>query len=118
MEDLSKNFQYVAYGATILGYLGSIYFFNSFVKKARKEEGLLAKMWKFRTANIIQLALLEIPALLSLVFYLVTNASVFLLISGMLCLYMLLKLPVVSKISEDLELSNEERKELSEAAAG
>jgi len=117
MEDMSKNFQYIAYGLTILGYLGGMYLFNSSMQKARKEEGLLKKLVAFRAGNIIQTSLLEGPALVSLAFYLLTNASVFLLIGGMLILYMLLKLPVVSKIAEDLELSNEEKKELTEATS-
>lgn len=118
MEDMSKTFQYIAYALTIGGYLGGMYMFNNLVKQARQKEGLLSKLEAYRSANVMQIALLEGPALVSIVFYLLTNAYVFLLIGGMLILYMLLKLPVVSKISEDLELSNEERKVLSEAVAG
>lgn len=118
MADMSKTFQYIAYAITISGYFGGMYMFKNLVKQARQKEGLLAKLEAYRSANVMQIALLEGPALVSIVFYMLTNAYVFLLIGGMLILYMLLKLPVVSKISEDLELSNEQRKELSEAVSG
>lgn len=118
MSEMSKTFQYIAYGLTIAGYLGGMYMFKNLMQKAREKESLLGKLQAFQSANILQMVFLEGPALVSIVFYLLTNAHVFLLLGGMLILYMILKLPVVSKVAEDLELSNEERKDLRDAVAG
>ena len=92
--------------------MGSI-IYRKKVNSLKDRQSLKEKLTGFQEALILKYALIEGPAFLSIVAAMLTGNSLYLIISGVLVLYMLSLKPTQRKIEQGLELSRAMRDELS-----
>jgi len=85
--------------------------FSKKLNDARAQQGLTNKLTAYRTAFILQCALLEAPSIMGSVFALVTGDKWFLLAPAAIAGIFLTRLPTKKRLIEELELDYKEQTE-------
>jgi len=90
-----------------------------FRKKVNESVGkpIIDKLVLYRQATIIRFALLDGPALFSIVFFLLTGNFLYLVITGAMALFMILNRPNDDMIAEHLMLTEEDKSTLDKMRA-
>lgn len=107
---------YIA-GIAVAGCLASQYLFGLRLKKIRQLTGLDAKTTAYRGALIMKWTLLDAPALLSGVFYLITGSKLFLVCAALPLILLILSKPTKDKSYSEMELTWEEQQQLDQEQA-
>ncbi len=111
--DSKANMFYILVGFLGLwGLFGGEYIFKIQLKRAKSQPQLTQKMVQYQSANIIKYALIEGVALFSIVAALMTSSVWFLIFAGFLVLVLASYYPSVEKAIRDLELNNDEKKQV------
>ncbi len=97
---------------SISGISMSYFLYRSKITAARTKETATEKMNEFRTACMLRWALLEFPAFLSIIAFMLTANMVFLGGFGIIFFAFLLARPTIEKMAADLELGFDETEEL------
>ena len=97
--------------AMIAGIFGSNFLYNFFKNKIENNNSLGEKIAKIQSANLARLALVEAPALLGIVLYMVESNLVFLMLSAIMILYFITLKPSKDKILDDMNLTSDERRQ-------
>ncbi|MCU7617244.1 hypothetical protein NZ698_08540 [Chryseobacterium sp. PBS4-4] len=97
--------------AMIAGIFGCNLLYNFFKNKIENINSLGEKIAKIQSANLARLALVEAPALLGIVLYMVESNLAFLMLSAIMILYFLTLKPSKEKILDDMNLTSEERRQ-------
>lgn len=97
-----------AIGGFVVGNFIAKKILASFMNK----ETLTEKLAGYQTALIVKCALLESASLMGIVAFLLTNNWIFLLIAIAIMFYFFTLHPTVDKVTDDLQLSYEEKAEL------
>lgn len=79
------------------------------MKQILLKSNLFDKLNGYQVTNIIRYALLEMPGLFALIFYLLTTNNYFLILGGIIIALMVVQRPTNLKLIEELQLSSEER---------
>jgi len=93
----------IAIGAVLMGN----FLFKKIIASADAKSKLKEKLHVFQTATIVQFALTEMPALLSIVFALITNNAIFFIFTVLLIFYFFSLKPSKSKVEKALALNLE-----------
>lgn len=96
-------------GVIIMGLFGGNFLFKQQLVAAREKNTLGEKLNTYRTACIMRFALLEAPAILCIVAFMLTGNYFFAVVSAVVILVFLMNRPTKSKLILDLELSGEEK---------
>ena len=107
-ESLKVTFQVLVPLAIIACITASQMLYNAKLYAIQKEMELEEKLVHFRMAFIIKCALLEIPAILSLVALLLTAEQLFSLLAAGMIAYLISQFPNKQKILDALPLSHSE----------
>ncbi|MEN8125479.1 MAG: hypothetical protein ABFR32_10155 [Bacteroidota bacterium] len=113
--DISKTDDTFFYLVPILAIGGiwvSNFLFNQKINEIPKNTTLIEKLAAYQTASIIKYALLEGPAFLGIIAFMEDGNLLYLLISGLLVLYLFYQKPTKDKIEIDLNLSEEQKYQL------
>ncbi|MFM2358038.1 MAG: hypothetical protein RLY16_30 [Bacteroidota bacterium] len=112
--ELDRILQAVAIALAAIAYLvGTKWFFTKKIKEARESNGSTAdKFAIYRTASLVQWALLEGTTLFAIVAFYLTGNLAFLVMAGMLVLIFALLMPSVMKIAILLRASEQEIRDL------
>lgn len=96
--------------------LGSIFLgqflYKTQISNAKNRDTLARKISGFQSAQLIKNGILEAPALLAIVVYMLTENIAYYLLAGLIILIFLMHRPTNFKVATDLELSPEERAEI------
>ncbi len=98
-------FIYVALILSIICLSIAIIVFNKKLKMLQVVEVFDDKLKQYRSAIIIRAALIEAPALLNIIFFMLTQNTIFLFLALSLILIKIYFFPRLSKISSDLALN-------------
>ena len=79
------------------------------LQSIKETEDLKKILAQYQTASVIKYALIEGPAMIGIVMFMSTNNAAFLVISGVLTIYLLLQKPTKTKIEKELKLRGESR---------
>lgn len=104
-----QSWIYIIGGLTIIGVLMSAQLFSLKIKALREVKDLQEKLSGYRTALILRYALLEVPSLLAIVGYLLTNNLLLLVFSGLITLLLIIYRPTKERLITDLDLSPSEQ---------
>jgi hypothetical protein len=97
------------------GLLSSNYIFRNSLKSIQTKSTLMEKLTQYQSARIIRIALIEAPALLGIVIFIITSNQYYLIISAVLLAYMVLIRPSTTIIKEDLRLTPDQESEFRES---
>lgn len=100
---------YLALFVTVGGLTGSRIIFKNKVEKLKKESALSRKLMGFQTATVIRFALIEAPAMLNIIAYLLTGDDNYLYIIAILIGYFMVLKPSKAQVERELQLSHEEK---------
>ncbi|WP_422107933.1 hypothetical protein [Winogradskyella sp.] len=115
LNDTNDIFFYLVPILGMGGPIASHFIFNNLLKAVHAKPTLKEKLVSYQSARIIRLALIEGPAILGIVIFMTTTNLFYLVISGVLLVYMIFLRPTHSVIREDLNLNAEQDRELREA---
>ncbi len=101
----------------VSGMIASILVFRAKIQKARGIEDFVSRLSAYKTALIIRWALLEGPALLAVIGYLISGEILFFSIAVMLIMILLISRPSRKKLAMDLQLSSIEKILINDPAA-
>ncbi len=101
----------------VSGIIASILIFRVKTRKARGIEDFVSRLWAYKTTLIIRWALLEGPALLAIIGYLISGEMPFFSIAVMLIMILLISRPSRKKLIMDLQLSSIEKILIDDPAA-
>lgn len=110
--DMTNPFLAVMIIVSIAGVFGSNLLYTFFINKINEEDSLPDKTTKIQQAVIVRLALVEGPALVGIVLYLIEANLIFLIFSALLILYFLTLKPSKDKFADDMKLTGPEKREL------
>lgn len=110
--DITNPFLAVMIIISIAGVFGSNLLYTFFINKIKEEDSLADKTTKIQQAVIVRLALVEGPALVGIVLYLIEANLIFLIFSALLILYFLTLKPSKDKLADDMKLTGPEKREL------
>lgn len=79
------------------------------IEAAKSEQKLITKLSKYQSATIIKYFIIEGPAILGMIFFLVTKNATFIAIAGALIAFFILQRPTKEKIESELALRGEDR---------
>jgi hypothetical protein len=96
------------------GLLSSNYIFRISLKSIQIKSNLNEKLTQYQSARIIRIALIEAPALLGIVIFIITSNQYYLIVSAVLLVYMVLLRPTTAIIKEDLQLTADQEREFRE----
>ena len=94
------------------GIVGSNVVYKHFLSQITSEISLMEKLEKLRTATIIKLVLIEAPALLAGIAYLLTGSLQFLLLLIGIMVFFWFQRPSRDRIITDLSLSQDEQAQI------
>jgi hypothetical protein len=100
--------------AVAMAYL-SHFVFQINLKKVHQKLNLKEKLVQYQMSRIIRYAMLEAPALLGIVVFIITNNQFYLIISAALLAYLFLLKPTKRVIEEELDLNSAEKREFKSA---
>ncbi len=112
VTDLDNILVYIVPAMAVFGLMASMFLFKNKVKSAKSKDALQKKLYDYRVATIIKLALIEGPALLSIIAYLITGSNLFLGMAAALILYFILQRPSKNKVVMDLDLNRSDSEQL------
>lgn len=92
-----------------LGITASYLISNNRLQSIKKHDSLSKKMNEYRSTQIVKYALLEGPALFSLVSYLLTGNCIYLILAAVLIVLLFMNRPTKFKAISDLTLNKDER---------
>ncbi len=111
-QDLSSTLQLIIPIIAVAGVLASSILSRSKIKSIKSLNELNQKLQQYRSALILKFALLEAPAILCIVGYLLT-ANLFYLGFGLAIIFaMAIQFPTKEKAIKELELSPEEQQQM------
>ncbi len=93
----------------ISGFLGGRFLYQQQLGSLTTTDDLTTKMDRYRTANILRFALMEMPALLAIVAYLLTENIVFLGMAVLVMVFFYTLRPSRDKAIGDLNLNGSEK---------
>ncbi|MCR9183496.1 MAG: hypothetical protein NXH73_11280 [Flavobacteriaceae bacterium] len=109
LENIDLTFFIVLLVLSLFGVLGGNIIKKNVLKTAKLKNSLREMLGTYQTASLIRYATLEAPALLAIVYYILTEQFLFLLIAIALMGYFLSIRPTKSKIALELQLNREEQ---------
>ncbi|WP_426429839.1 hypothetical protein ACPX19_09875 [Winogradskyella sp. HB-48] len=89
----------------------SIFMFKAQLKQIHKKETLIEKLTAYQTSHLIRIALIEGPAFLGIVIFMISSNLFYLIIALALLVYLIFLRPTANGIKEDLNLNFEQEKE-------
>lgn len=98
----------------IAGVFASGFLYNTLKSKIETKDSLQDKIAKIQQALIIKFALIEGPALLGIILFLVESNLAFLMLSVLMILYFVTLKPSKNKLADDMNLTSQERREIGE----
>lgn len=104
-----ETFRIVASVMAIVCVSASLTISRMQMKQILLKSNLFDKLAGYQVTNIIRYALLEMPGLFALVFYLLTASNFFLILAGIIIALMVFQRPTSLKLIEELQLSFAER---------
>lgn len=108
--DLRSIFIYIIPIFALGGFILSNLTFKNRLKAIDKKSSLMIKLTDYRAALVVRYALLEGPSIFSIVVYLVTGDTIFIILAASIVLYFLTIRPNREKAISDLSLdSNDEQ---------
>jgi len=116
-DGFSDTFLYIVPAVMATAVVGSNFFIKKRLTACRSLKTLEEKMNAYRSIVIMGYAFLEVPSMLAIVSYLVTNNWLFLTMAGLMIVIFLSSKPAVEKAIRDLELNPTERDTLSNPKA-
>ncbi|WP_439152675.1 hypothetical protein [Winogradskyella sp.] len=114
-SNTDETFFYLIPIFAIGGVLSSNYIFRNSLKSIQQKSTLIEKLTHYQSVRIIRIALIEAPALLGIVIFMITSNQFYLIISAVLLAYMVLLRPTLPVIKTDLQLIPEQEREFREA---
>lgn len=111
---LGEIFIYIIplFAATCIG--ASYFVFKGKLNKLKESPSLEQKLIEYRSAQIIRWALLEGPSFLAIIAFLLTGQFLFVGIVAVIIMFFIPTFPSAARFDNDLELTWEEKKLLSE----
>ena len=103
---------YLVGAAVILGVLASAQLFGTKVRNLAQVKDLKEKLAGYRAALILRYMLLEVPSLLAIFFYFITDNAFLLIFSGMILILFWLYRPTKERLITDLELNAAEQQHI------
>ena len=100
-------FLYVSIAISVLGVSSAYTLFRLKTNTINPEDAPDIKLSAWRTAFILKLALLEMPCLLNIIFYLLTNNKLYLYIYVLLAIIMLINKPARYAIADAVHMDDE-----------
>jgi len=110
--DSGDPFVYLVPILAMTGYFTSKYIFQQQLKAIARDDALSSKLKKYQTANMLQYALVEGPALFALVIYYMQGNAFFLVIGLSLLAYLISLRPKTDKLIKALPLRQDEVKQI------
>lgn len=89
----------------------SIFIFNTQLRQIHKKESLTEKLSAYQTSHLIRIALIEGPAFLAIIIFMISSNLFYLIIALALLAYLIFLRPTANGIKEDLNLNFEQEKE-------
>lgn len=114
-KQMAPVFLYVPGILLIIAFPTSSFIFKKYIRNslASNETDLRGKIALYQTANLIRMAFFEVAGMFALVSAFLTGNNYLLIVVAIVVTMYLILLPSPSKIAMDLELSGEEREEIS-----
>ncbi|WP_178987912.1 hypothetical protein [Winogradskyella schleiferi] len=109
--DTEDRLFYVVPVLAIVGPLVSQYLFKKTIFKAHSKSSLMEKLMHYQSSKLIQIALIEGPALLGIVGFLTTSNQYYLIFSAALLIYLVSLRPTPSDIRPNLNFNAEQERE-------
>ncbi len=113
--DTSDKLFYIVPGLAIAGALASQYLFKKTIIQAHSKSTLKEKLMQYQSSKFIQFALIEAPAFLGIVNFLITSNQYYLIISAALLVYLISRKPTKFEIKNSLNLNPEQEREFIKA---
>lgn len=112
---MKSPFMIIAVAFTAFGVFASGFIYKKKIDEANTLglSGAKEKMMHYRSALILQCALLEGPTLMCIVFMFIGNNFYFLLLAAILISFQLRTRPSIDKFKNDMQLTSAEKQELS-----
>lgn len=108
-----QTLTYVLVAVVVIGFAASHFLYNFQLSKLDASVDLRKKLPKYIGVLLIRSACMELPALLASVVFFLTGNYYLLFIPLFTALVFVLLRPTITSVSEDLKLSDKERKRLS-----
>ncbi len=108
------NIIYLTLLLPVLGVLGSNFLFKIFLKRIPDKAPIREKLTSYQTALLVRYAILEMPTLMLLVLYFLCGNQFLILAALLAAAYFLMMKPSEIGLIEDLELNQEQQKEMYE----
>ena len=112
LEDIDIMLSFFVPVFLIIGLVSGNFLFKLKVIEAKGNLSLLEKLNIYRGALIIKMALLEGPAFLSIIIFIITGKLMHLALTGILLIVFVLYRPSKEKLISDLELNQSQRQTL------
>ncbi len=104
-----KAFLFLAITISYIGNLVSKSLFLKLIKKISKEADLSVKTTKYSSAHIFRVAMLELPAIMCIIFVLQSHNSFYFILVAILLLMLLIIFPTKVKFADDIPLTSKEK---------
>jgi len=111
-KELSNIFLFLALIFTGGGIFMSRTFYKSKLDAIEQEQALDIKLAQLRTAMIMKYAILETPSIFALAGFLITGNYLILLFALLVIAVFVMEAPSLEKISQELQLTNDEKNQL------
>lgn len=108
-----QSWVYLIGALAIVGVLVSAQLYGMRLKKLQEMKDLTAKLAGYRSALVTRYAILEIPSLLSIIGYYLTNNLLLLIFTGLIIILLFIYRPTTERLVADLDLSAEEQAKIS-----
>lgn len=113
MKEQERMFQVIAIALTAGGFFGGMNIFKRKLQEIRSMQGSNRERFAaYRTACILQWALVEGPCLFCIIGFLLTGNYAFMALAGVLILLFVMLSPTRNKVMVHLNLSEQEMEEL------
>jgi hypothetical protein len=113
MKEQERMFQVIAIGLTAGGFFGGMNIFKRKLQEIRSMQGSNRERFAaYRSACILQWALLEGPCIFCVVGFFLTGNYAFMALAGMLIILFAMQSPTKAKVMLHLNLSEQEIEEL------
>ena len=110
-SDTEDNLFYIVPILAIVAAFVSQYLFKKNILKAQKKSTLEDKIIQYQASKIMQFALIEAPAFLGIVEFLISSNLYYLIISAILLAYLISRRPTKTEIKTNLNFSAEQERE-------
>ena len=108
------NYIYLTLLLPVLGVLGSNFLFKTFLQRIDDKATIREKLTSYQTALLARYAVLEAPTLMLLVLYFLCGNKFLILAALLAAAYFLMMKPSEIGLIEDLELNQEQQKQMYE----